>query len=612
MFRRAVAPTPAAMPAPSVPVAPDMPQQQQQDNDFQIVDRKLSYDNAPDVPAPPSQPDLSVTTDSNVMMQDDLTMLEPTPAQDGPTMAAMVSPLGAADNMMDPPPLKRARNSDLLFHDQVDQQDFQDNDMMDDAHSEAALSFLASDVDLDEADGLLQQQQSPPSPARHTVHVETVLSMDDNDDDDDEEVVLEHGFDLPAVVTVHEPVSTAVPAVVAIAEVPAVPEPPHALEPRAEHDEAPVVVAAAPAERHGLLLRRHGGRNLRRLCLRIAQPCLVALAMVSVPASLWYRSYREATYYEPKEVFDATTHLRKTIVEQEAIVAAVMEQVETDEIDVLEMKRRLVEEILMGHLVSKKIDGSWETNVEQVVIPEGIVAEEAPTPSIKATSDTTKTEPHAASKMSTIIEELFRDAPMSSMVHEDGPNVPPARMDVMLAKETVPVPFGGMSRMEALPLASRNQMHMFRIPVSGLLLLLAAFPWLYKALLCRKEPAATIATPRERGDLTKLVVHWQTSLQRQGRRCRAGKAKPLPFDTMNYEILTKEDLEQVLLEGFNYKAASKSSKLELMYTVCDKYGSALKSMEPKGIRNLLKMKGVHVPVDMKKDKLILLALDTGF
>ncbi|GKY96810.1 hypothetical protein MPSEU_000640200 [Mayamaea pseudoterrestris] len=114
-----------------------------------------------------------------------------------------------------------------------------------------------------------------------------------------------------------------------------------------------------------------------------------------------------------------------------------------------------------------------------------------------------------------------------------------------------------------------------------------------------------------RGDLNTLMVRWQSTLQRQGRRGRGGNGKPLPFDTRNYEMLTKEDLEKVLLEGFNYKALSHMSKFELVYKTCEKYSATLKSMDSSSIRRLLQIRGIYAPENLKRDKLVLLAVETG-
>ena len=113
-------------------------------------------------------------------------------------------------------------------------------------------------------------------------------------------------------------------------------------------------------------------------------------------------------------------------------------------------------------------------------------------------------------------------------------------------------------------------------------------------------------------NLSDRMYDWRESLERTGRPCNVGNVKVFRFDTSNYESLTSNDLKKVLLEGFNYKARSSESKPHLICKLCDKYEAVLKAMKKSDICGLLEAHGYDASDSMKKNDLVLLALEFGF
>jgi hypothetical protein len=116
-------------------------------------------------------------------------------------------------------------------------------------------------------------------------------------------------------------------------------------------------------------------------------------------------------------------------------------------------------------------------------------------------------------------------------------------------------------------------------------------------------------------NMLELVQYWHDNLQRNGRHCRKESAPAqynrLEFDTSNYELLTMEDLKQILVEGFHVTGPCHANKSALIHMVAEKYEIALSSMSKTCIRSILEIKGIQASSSWNKSQLVVFALEVG-
>ncbi|GKY96739.1 hypothetical protein MPSEU_000633400 [Mayamaea pseudoterrestris] len=193
-----------------------------------------------------------------------------------------------------------------------------------------------------------------------------------------------------------------------------------------------------------------------------------------------------------------------------------------------------------------------------------------------------------------------------TVVNDNNGAEAPTSLDMSIVVD--PAAANGICFNGTMPLASGTGFAMKTPTNTALPLSMAALYLVYKGykMCCRNTVNSY--------DLCELMQYWRETLERSGRPCRTGKfgGGVFRYDPSNYETLTKGDLHQVLKEGFHYAARSDSKKYDLICKLCSKYEAALNAMTKAGIREVLEVNGVDAPDRIKKDDLVLLALEVGF